>query len=140
MEWVPGVRVGPFEFGAKPDPIPESWQKRPAAPDEGIQGIRDPRDFGWYSVDELQIKVLLEDGRVEWIHCEVSLNYQGVEIIGMRWEELHERIRPELDEGEGIDFDPGFGIIRSSHLGGEFIVVNGRVSGVICKPIVPPEE
>jgi hypothetical protein len=79
MEWVPGLRVGPIEFGAMPDPIPESWRELMIRRTDRNAQRGSPSDFAsiyrshyrshrvehrCYTIDELQVVVGLEDGEV----------------------------------------------------------------------------
>lgn len=155
MEWIPGLRVGPIQFGARPDPIPDSWRELVIRPTDRYAQRGSPSDFAsafrshyrshrvdyrFYTIDELQVTVGLEDGQVVSIGCTDSLIYQGVEVIGLEQEDLRELIGVSPIEDATLEFDGSPLILYSAALGADFGILDGRVFSVSCKPIVPPEE
>jgi len=118
----PLVSVGPVHFGELAHPLIKKYGLHRLEPE--VSSGRETYEF-----NDCETRVYVEGGRIVCVGCFDELFYQGKNIFGLSFEEMHELLGPEDDIGEDIC---GLVPVEYEKLGLQIWLRNGFVDSVMC--------
>lgn len=128
--WVPGKRVGPFQFGEKARIVVEKYGLIKLEADSPVAY------WETYAVPEYESRVFVENGEVVSVLCGDSLVYEGVELLGLPLG----RVREVLGQESQLEKNVGVGdAVYHDRLGLTLWIANGVVRTATCDPLEPED-
>ncbi len=136
LTWIPLKCVGPFNFGDQIDEYRNNFFLK-LIPEEYNEKV----DWDVYGITNDEIRIYVENGKIEAVSCEADWFYNGKNMIGMRIKDVLNLLRMEPDTVETEELVEGpQEVYDFGDLGLQLWVKNGVVVTAICSGLCDEEE
>ncbi len=130
--WIPNQSLGPVKLGA---PIRDYIEMLALKREQYDQSLGSPEPH--YEVSGVDLSIYVENDLVETLLSEEVFLYKGVNLIGLRREDLTRLMGREPSETDEIDLseddeEPPYLVYDYDGLGLQVWLLGGRVESAIC--------